>query len=396
MIPNGWSQKSLNELASVERGKFSARPRNNPKYYGGEIPFVQTGDIREANGWLRNHSQTLNQSGLTVSRLFPAGTILVTIAANIGDVALTSYEVACPDSLVAIQAKKGVSNTWLMYVLQTKKHKLESIATQNAQKNINLQILRPLQIITPPYSEQCRIAEILVTWDKSIAKTKQLITALQTRKKGLIQRLLTGEVHFPGFDSKWDEMELGQFLKPVVRKVEKPKDGYLRLGLRSHGKGTFKSTMDDVDSEAVAMTHLFKVKEGDLIVNITFAWEGAIAIVGKDGDGALVSHRFPTYEFDTKKILPEYFRYVMLTKRFFYDLGLISPGGAGRNRVMSKKDFLKLRVKVPSIEEQGKIGQTLVTADEYINSLSKKLELLQQQKRGLMQRLLTGQVRVKV
>lgn len=275
---------------------------------------------------------------------------------------------------------------------------MQKLATKGvSQANINpTELKKNFQIPLPPLTEQRKIADILSTWDEAITKIGRLITALQNRKRGLVQRLLTGEIRFPRFEEKWTEMELGQFLKPVVRKIEKPKDGYLRLGLRSHGKGTFTSTMDEAGSEAVAMAHLFKVKEGDLIVNITFAWEGAIAIVGKDGDGALVSHRFPTYAFNTKKVLPDYFRYVMLTKLFFYDLGLISPGGAGRNRVMSKKDFLKLKIKVPSIEEQKKIGGTLMAIDEYINTLSMKLELLQRQKKGLMQRLLTGQVRVKV
>lgn len=275
---------------------------------------------------------------------------------------------------------------------------MQRLATQGvSQANINpTELKKNFRIPLPPLPEQQKIAEILSAWDEAIAKTQQIISKLQRRKKGLMQRLLTGEVRFPGVDNKWDEVELGQFLKLVVRKVEKPKSGYLRLGLRSHGKGIFTSTMDDVDSEAVAMTHLFKVKEGDLIINITFAWEGAIAIVGTDGVGALVSHRFPTYTFDTQKVLPEYFRYVMLTKRFFYNLGLISPGGAGRNRVMSKKDFLKLKIKVPSIKEQENIGQTLMAADEYISAFSKKLELLQKQKKGLMQRLLNGQMQVKV
>lgn len=275
---------------------------------------------------------------------------------------------------------------------------MRRLATRGvSQANINpTELKKNLHIPVPPLLEQRKIAEILSTWDESIAKTERLVIALHQRKKGVMQRLLTGQLRFPKFDRQWEEMELGQFLKPAIRKIEKPKDGYLRLGLRSHGKGTFISNMDTDDSEAVAMTHLYKVREGDLIVNITFAWEGAIAIVGKDGDGALVSHRFPAYTFDTKKVLPEFFRYVMITERFFYDLGLISPGGAGRNRVMSKTDFLKLKIKVPSIEEQKKIGETLVAIDEYINALSKKLKLFQQQKKGLMQKLLTGQIRVKV
>jgi len=174
----------------------------------------------------------------------------------------------------------------------------------------------------------------------------------------------------------------------------KPVEAYLRLGIRSHGKGTFTSVVDD--PETIALTHLFLARKDDLIVNITFAWEGAIALVGPDGDGALVSHRFPTYVFDISKMLPEYFKHLMVTDRFFYELDLISPGGAGRNRVMNKGDFLKITVAVPDIEEQKKIAGVLGGMDEQIALLKKYLEKLKEQKKGLMQKLLTGEIRVKV
>jgi type I restriction enzyme S subunit len=186
-------------------------------------------------------------------------------------------------------------------------------------------------------------------------------------------------------------MFLGKFLRMKLRKVEKPNESYLRLGVRSHGKGIFTTTV--IDPDTVAMSHLFKVHTGDLIVSITFAWEGAIAMVTAEGDGALVSHRFPTYIFDKSKVLPEYFQYLMLSRRFFYDLGLISPGGAGRNRVMSKQDFLKLKVQIPPIPEERKIADILFTWDEAIARTERLIAVLKARKKGFLQRLLTGQVR---
>ena len=140
------------------------------------------------------------------------------------------------------------------------------------------------------------------------------------------------------------------------------------------------------------MGHLFKVKEGDMIVSITFAWEGAIALVGEDGDGALVSHRFPTYKFNEKKVIPMFFNYLMTTNRFFHELGLISPGGAGRNRVLNKQNFLKIKVKIPSIDEQRKIAGLLRNIDEQLENLSKEIEYSKIQKLGFIQRLLTDDV----
>jgi type I restriction enzyme S subunit len=113
-------------------------------------------------------------------------------------------------------------------------------------------------------------------------------------------------------------------------------------------------------------------------------------------NGALVSHRFPTYEFKTELVIPEFFRHVIVQKWFIERLGLISPGGAGRNRVLSKKDFGKIEVLLPSVEEQRRIAALLNACDKEIELLNKQLNALKLQKRGLMQKLLTGQIRVKV
>jgi len=147
---------------------------------------------------------------------------------------------------------------------------------------------------------------------------------------------------------------------------------------------------------SVAMDTLFRVKRNDLIVNITFAWEGAIAFVGQTDEDCFVSHRFPTYEVDVNKALPDYLRHVIVQKRFIRNLGLISPGGAGRNRVLNKTDFLNLKISLPEIKEQERIGDVLNTSLKEISLLKTKLDLLKVQKRGLMQKLLTGEWRVKV
>jgi len=143
------------------------------------------------------------------------------------------------------------------------------------------------------------------------------------------------------------------------------------------------------------MEKLFRVKENDLIVNITFAWEGAIAIVKENDEGGLVSHRFPTYTFDTNITSHHFFRHQFINKRFRYMLDLISPGGAGRNRVMSKKEFVKLKVPLPSVGEQQKIAAFLTAVDNKIEQLSKKQALLGSWKKGLMQQIFSQAIRFK-
>lgn len=191
----------------------------------------------------------------------------------------------------------------------------------------------------------------------------------------------------------WQELEIKDFLKFYPRPVDKPKRQYRSLGIRSHCKGTFIREVENPDK--VMMETLYEVKKNDLIVNITFAWEGAVALVKESDEGALVSHRFPTYVFDRNVAVPEFFRFFIPSKRFVYNLGIISPGGAGRNRVLDRNDFLHLQFIMPPVDEQKKIAEILSTWDQAIETLDKLIEAKTRLKKGLMQKLLTGKVRFK-
>src|SRR5690606_3762343 len=140
---------------------------------------------------------------------------------------------------------------------------------------------------------------------------------------------LTGEVRFKEFKDEWNNKTLGHYIVPVSRECSKPNEGYWRLGLRSHAKGTFHEFVEDPST--VSMDKLYRVKCNDLIVNITFAWEHAIAVADNMDEDKLVSHRFPTYEFKGDAY-PQFFKYYILQPRFRHMLVNISPGGAGRNR----------------------------------------------------------------
>jgi type I restriction enzyme S subunit len=258
--------------------------------------------------------------------------------------------------------------------------------------SINGSNLKKFTFPFPPEDERQAIANCLSTWDSAIATLTQLIEKKQQAKKGLMQQLLSGKKRLPGFEGEWKVEPLSSFIKYSPREVDKPNGTFHKLGIRSHCKGTFLN--EDFDSEKIAIDKMYVVEENDLIVNITFAWEGAIAIINKEHAKTYVSHRFPTYRFKKDVGSPEYFKQFIQSKKFKYLLELISPGGAGRNRVMSKKDFLKLKITVPNHDEQAAIAQVLQTADDEIGLLTQKLDALKEQKKGLMQVLLTGRKRL--
>ena len=190
----------------------------------------------------------------------------------------------------------------------------------------------------------------------------------------------------------WDVPTINKILKVASRPIAKPQEGYWRLGLRSHAKGTFHTFVDDPSK--VAMDELYKVKENDLVLNITFAWEHAIAIANKEDEDKLVSHRFPTYEFKPDSIA-DFYKYIIVQPKLKDMLCNISPGGAGRNRVLNKSDFLKLNLPKPPKEEQKKIAEILLTCDRVINLKQNLLTEKQNQRKWLMQELFSGKENLK-
>jgi type I restriction enzyme S subunit len=396
MLPKGWSLKKLEELASVERGKFSVRPRNDPRYFGGNIPFVQTGDIAAAKTYLRSYTQTLNEDGLAVSRSFPKNTILITIAANIGDTAITTFDVACPDSLVAIQPKKDIDIFWLNSYLETCKDELDGKATQNAQKNINLQVLKPLEIVTPPPKEQRKIAQILSTWGKAIATTEKLIAASQQQKKALMQQLLTGKKRFAGFSEKWEEVKLEDVCYINPKKPNEPENGLVSFIPMDAVSEEAKLIRTEIRAYSDVSKGFTSFKDKDILVaKITPCFE--------NGKGAKVSNLingigFGSTEFHVlraKKNISSQFIYYISNTKEFRDRGAMSmQGSAGHKRVTT--DYIQVyKFLLPaSYQEQQKIAAVLTAADQEINALQSKLAHFQQEKKALMQQLLTGKRRV--
>ena len=253
-----------------------------------------------------------------------------------------------------------------------------------ALKHFNVGAFKGMKILLPPIPEQHKITTILGTWSEA---TENLLRVRELREKqylGLRDYLV---------DWSTTQRAVKDFLKPVSRPIPKPTSGYRALSIRSHGKGTFDRFVEN--PESVEMDTLYVAKAGDIIVNITFAWEGAVALVPRDHDGCLVSHRFPIFVPDIERVDARYLRHVLRMARFTYLLGIVSPGGAGRNRVLSKSDFLDLMVPLPPLDRQRRVAMILDDAENAIAAEEKYLSALNRQKRGLMQKLLTGEWRVR-
>ncbi|MDO9530061.1 MAG: restriction endonuclease subunit S [Syntrophales bacterium] len=157
-IPQTWRWVNLPKTGEMRRGKSRHRPRNAPFLFGGSYPFIQTGDIAQSGSRITSHKQTYNEAGLAQSRLWPASTVCITIAANIAESALLTYPACFPDSVVGIIADETISlPEFLEFFIRTAKTDLSTFAPATAQKNINIKILGDVLIPLPPLSEQKEI-----------------------------------------------------------------------------------------------------------------------------------------------------------------------------------------------------------------------------------------------
>ncbi len=359
-------------IALVERGKFSVRPRNDPRYYGGDMPFVQTGDVTSSGTYLKSFSQTLNENGIGVSKVFPKNTILITIAANIGDTAITTFEVACPDSVVAIQPYKHVADVyWLKKYLETRKTDLDAQSTQNAQKNINLQVLKPLLILTPPYAEQKKIAQILLAWDKAISVTEKLLANSQQQKKALMQQLLTGKKRLldengTRFSETWKLYALSKLFQRVTTKNNGKSNNVVTI---SGQHGLIKQ--EDFFKKTVASDTLdgyFLLKKGQFAYNKSYSNGypmGAIKRLNRYPEG-VVTTLYICFELTTpQKSCGDYWEHYFESGLLNNSLSQIAHEGGRAHGLLNVKpsDFFSLKVAVPGFEEQQKIASVLSAAD---------------------------------
>jgi type I restriction enzyme S subunit len=213
-VPAHWEVQAVRHFAHVLRGKFSHRPRNDPAFYDGNFPFIQTGDITGAVKFITTYRQTLNELGTSVSKEFPAGTLVMAIAANIGDVAILDFPAYFPDSIVGLIPKDGVELNFLFYLMQAMKQPMLMTATVSTQMNLNVDQIVSMVAAKPPIGEQAAIIEFL---DKQVAKADSLegeaqsaITLLQERRAALISAAVTGKIDVHGLVDAGTELEVAR------------------------------------------------------------------------------------------------------------------------------------------------------------------------------------------
>ena len=197
-VPAHWEVRRVKQVSRILRGKFTHRPRNDPSLYNGPYPFIQTGDVARAKKTITEYSQTLNKQGLAVSKMFPTGTLVMTIAANIGDVAILDFEACFPDSVVGFVPSQNVYRDYLYYLFRAMKAEFLREAPVNTQGNLNVERIGSRHLALPPISEQTSIVAYLdkatADIDAAIDRARREIELLGEYRTRLIADVVTGKV----------------------------------------------------------------------------------------------------------------------------------------------------------------------------------------------------------
>jgi type I restriction enzyme, S subunit len=200
-IPEHWEVKPVKHMARILRGRFGHRPRTEPTLYDGPYPFVQTGDVATAKKYLTSYTQTLTEKGYGVSVEFPSGTLLMAIAANIGDLAILGINACLPDSIVGFFPYAGTDVEFLYYQLSCLQSRLRALAPENTQMNLNIDRLSPEKIAVPPQEEQEKICRFInkseVEIESAFSAYDRQLTLLTEYRAALIHECVTGQRLIP-------------------------------------------------------------------------------------------------------------------------------------------------------------------------------------------------------
>lgn len=389
-LPSHWKVVKLREVAKIERGKFTHRPRNDPAFYGGDIPFIQTGDVTASNGRIKTYSQTLNEKGLSVSKIFPKGTIVITIAANIGYTGILEFNSAFPDNLIRITPTNetiNIDNEYLNYYLWTQQTEMDRQAPRGTQKNINIQFLHPWLVVIPPLPEQRAIAHTLRTIQKANEVRQRELELERECKAALMQYLFTHGTH----NEPSKQTEIGEIPKTwQVVKLEKfikdgPQNGIYKP-LELYGAGIPIVRINDFDNNGAFVTFNFqrvslssdeaskyRIAERDILINRvnSLSHLGKCALVPKLEETTVFESNMMRFHVDETRLMPEYlFRYLVTTECRNY-LRSIAKRAVAQSSI-NQGDVKSLLIPVPNLSEQAEITSILSAVDRKITALEKK------------------------
>lgn len=298
-----------------------------------------------------------------------------------------------------LRAKLGIEQGLLQYFFSSHRFEqyVKEVQKESAVPHISLGQIKEFSIPIPPLPEQQKIAAILSTWDKAIELTQQLIAAKEEQKKGLMQRLLTGKVRLKGFEGEWKKVKLKSIVQRITQKNEELNDNVVTISAQ---RGFVKQ--EEFFNKRVAseiLTHYYLVEKGDFCYNKSYSNGYPMGAFKRldDYEKAVVTTLYICFRLKLDKVdsdfVANYFEGGLMVKGL---MKIAQEGGRAHGLLnIGLEDFFNLKMMLPPKEVQVEIGKLLRLADNEINLLNRQLDSLKEQKKGLMQQLLTGKIQTK-
>jgi type I restriction enzyme S subunit len=404
-IPQDWSFTKLGNLGEFLKGKGVAKK----EILDNGIPCVRYGEIYTIHHeYIKEFHSFINKTSTEDSFKLEKGDLLFAGSGekleDIGKCVafLNDFNVYAGGDIVVLRNHQ--QNAMFMgFLLNTPvfRRQAHKLGQGHSVVHIYSSGLKNVKIPIPPLPEQQKIAAILRTWDKAIDKLTQLIAAKEQHKKGLMQQLLTGKKRFAGFTDDWKDYKLTQLVKyfggAAFKSSDKVVDGLKWLKIANVGVGAIKwGETEFLPKEFKTSFERYYLLVGDVVIALTrpiLSGKLKIAQIKSKNDESLLNQRVAKLiPYDKNDV--NYLYYLHQLDRVIYLIESTIAGTDPPN--ISVNDMSLIKVKVPQLEEQQKIASVLLAADKEIELLKNELESLQQQKKGLMQVLLTGKVRVRI
>ncbi len=326
-----WTYKRLDELGFVGRGKSRHRPRNDPSLYNGEYPFIQTADVKNAELYVRVYSQAYNERGLAQSKLWPKGTLCITIAANIAETAILGLDACFPDSIVGfIPNKEKTDVRFIKYYLDTVKIEMQQISKGTTQDNLSIDKLLTFKVFLPPLPTQRKIAAVLSAYDDLIENNTRRIKILEEMAQTIYKEWFV-KIRFPGHekakmvDSELRKIPEGWGVKRLSALVV-PQYGYTESASEyvvgpKYVRGTDINKTSYIQWDSVPYCPIneanhtkFKLVVGDILV-IRMADPGKVGIVEKGIDAVFASYLIRLH-IKSNSLSPYYLFYFLLSDHY--------------------------------------------------------------------------------
>lgn len=403
-IPEGWSVKKLGEIGTFVSG--GTPDTEKPEYWNGNIVWLTPSEITKLKTrFVSDSERKITKLGLKNSSavLLPKNSLIICTRATIGDCCINTKEVSTNQGFKNLIPNNNCTD-FLYYLISIHKSDLIRRACGSTFLEISKHDIEKLKYVFPPLAEQEKIAEILSCWDEGIEKLSALIEKKKIQKKALMQQLLTGQHRLKGFSTPWHEVRLGNIgmisSAGVDKKIVEGEKLVNLLNYMDVYKKDFLYTSDTSMTVSAPERQIqnCNLKKGDIFFTPSSETRDDIAhsaVVMEDITNGVYSYHIvrlrPTTPIDLK-----FSAYAFKTNHFYKQAFSICEG-SGQRYVISQDDFRNMTVFIPSdIAEQKAIAEILSKADEEIELLNKKLEAFKQEKKALMQQLLTGKIRVKV